>query len=95
VKQPTDQEVKDLTNAVWNSFGGCSCHATHRGPVTCPGHLFITEVDKRSVDIPRWQRLLFVRNQRAHFEAQEFAAPALRESTLPRPRIDPTGKLPW
>jgi hypothetical protein len=95
MRQPTEQEVKDLTNAVWNAFGGCSCGATPMGPITCAGHRFITEVDRRSVDIPRWQRLLFVRAMRSRFEAQEFTPQQIRTSTLPRPTIDPTGKLPW
>lgn len=85
--RPTDEEIADLTRAVWNAYGGCACHGSPFGPVTCPGHRFITEVDKRSVPIHRWERLLFVRTMRARFEAQEFGAP-------PQTPVD-TNILPW
>lgn len=91
-RAPTDAQIEDLHAACKDNFEPCTCHVmTGFGNYrVCKAHAWLTERDKRSVEITRWERLLFVRAMRARFEAQEFG-PRTPTATP----VDPTGVLPW
>ena len=80
-----------LGEALAHSFGGCACYTTGFGNQrTCAMHQFMAEVDKRSLPIPRLQRLLFVKSQAQRFIDAEF------KGTTPSPTpVDTKGVLPW
>lgn len=90
--------ARELVRAVVASFGTCSCvdvnmHIPGMGYTPCKklcsGHVFLLEglIQERPAPIPLYQRMLFVRNQRAKYVLAEFSPregrPNDRLRTLP------------
>ena len=83
--------AQQLGAALQASFGPCACYRTGFGNERqCAMHLFISEVDRRSLPIPRVQRLIFVKAIRDRLLREEGIAPP-RTATP----VDPRGVLPW
>lgn len=66
---PTLEQASALHSAVLPNFGPCTC--THGARGICPGHAFLLADPTQRQRAKVWQRLLWMRSQRAVLEAEE------------------------
>jgi len=90
-RQPTLEEAQSLTTAVARGFEQpCDCHPHPDGRrCLCPGHEFLLSDPTRRGLCRQWQRLLWMRQERARLLFEEGV-----ERPVPTHAPDPT-RLPW
>jgi hypothetical protein len=91
-RQPTQSEAEALNTAVVRGYEQpCDCHVHAQGGALhpCPGHEFLLSDPTRRGLCKQWQRLLFMRAERARLLFEEGVA-----RPVPGKSRTPT-RLPW
>ena len=84
MKRPSHEDAQALTSATLAHFGPCTCMRAGSHVVVCGGHDFLHDDPTQRLGVKVWERLLWMRTQRAALlKGEGISTPA---------SVD---KLPW